>query len=287
MNYTKIYRTLIQKAKSQVRKKNINGEYFEEHHIIPEFMFKNRTRKGPKGHLDGNPDDRSNLVLLTAREHFVAHLLLYKIYNGKRYGAQCGTAIWLFFRNGSDIRADIVNSRKYQFFKEIGRRAISESKRGKIVAVDSVTREMIGTVDKNHPNVLSGKWMHHSTGKHMFINAITGERKYGLVSELGGNPDWNAVSTSGKGSDNNNYSGITNEEIFDEFLLLCNKLGFIPSYKFVKRVYFEKYGKTLPTLNRYRFNGGKELYPKLTEITGFQHSRYQKRCRSLNPRDYI
>ena len=35
------------------------------HHIIPESFFKNRTRKGPPGWLDGNPEDTSNFTFLT------------------------------------------------------------------------------------------------------------------------------------------------------------------------------------------------------------------------------
>ena len=53
------------------------------HHIIPESFFKNRTRKGPPGWLDGNPEDTSNFTVLTGREHFICHWLLTKIYSGE------------------------------------------------------------------------------------------------------------------------------------------------------------------------------------------------------------
>lgn len=43
------------------------NEYSENHHIIP--------------HAEGGSDDTSNKVKLTAREHYIAHLLLAKIYN--------------------------------------------------------------------------------------------------------------------------------------------------------------------------------------------------------------
>lgn len=62
MNYEHHYKTLIQKAKAR----KLIG-YKERHHIIPKSM--------------GGNDQEDNLVDLTAREHFIAHLLLVKIYN--------------------------------------------------------------------------------------------------------------------------------------------------------------------------------------------------------------
>lgn len=70
MNYQKIYNDIITNAKNSNRIKH-SGIYYEEHHIIPQCM-------------NGN-DNSDNLVLLTAREHFICHMLLCRIYpkNGK------------------------------------------------------------------------------------------------------------------------------------------------------------------------------------------------------------
>lgn len=65
MNYEQIYESLMGNRKSLDRVKN-DKTYFESHHIIPRSM--------------GGSDDNSNLVLLTAREHYVAHRLLAKIH---------------------------------------------------------------------------------------------------------------------------------------------------------------------------------------------------------------
>jgi len=79
MDYQKIYKNLILKAKSENRinksyyerkKENFSYVYFENHHIIPKCL--------------GGKDDHQNLVLLTAREHYVAHKLLTYIYKGNR-----------------------------------------------------------------------------------------------------------------------------------------------------------------------------------------------------------
>jgi len=61
MNYPKIYESLISNAQLEKRKKH-TGIYYEKHHIIPRCL--------------GGNDSRENLVLLTAKEHFIAHKLL-------------------------------------------------------------------------------------------------------------------------------------------------------------------------------------------------------------------
>lgn len=61
MNYRQHYDILILRA----RDRNING-YAEKHHILPKCL--------------GGTNSKENIVKLTAREHFVAHLLLVKIY---------------------------------------------------------------------------------------------------------------------------------------------------------------------------------------------------------------
>ena len=64
MNYSLHYEKLINKAKSRKL-----DTYKEIHHIVPKCL--------------GGSDDKNNLVELTAREHFIAHLLLLKIYPNK------------------------------------------------------------------------------------------------------------------------------------------------------------------------------------------------------------
>lgn len=63
MNYQKIYNSLVERGKT--RKLNC---YVESHHIIPRCV--------------GGSDDKTNLVDLTPEEHYLAHLLLVRIYPG-------------------------------------------------------------------------------------------------------------------------------------------------------------------------------------------------------------
>ena len=61
MNYEKIYNQIVNRAKNRILEC-----YTEKHHIIPRCM--------------GGSDDKENLVSLTAREHFLCHHLLVRIY---------------------------------------------------------------------------------------------------------------------------------------------------------------------------------------------------------------
>lgn len=70
MNYIKAYNKLIIKAKLESRKKS-NGIYYEAHHIKPKSF-------GGKG--DCRNTIHPNIVLLTPKEHYIAHLLLVVIY---------------------------------------------------------------------------------------------------------------------------------------------------------------------------------------------------------------
>ena len=62
MNYLHIYWSIIHN-----RLHNKVDGYVEHHHIIPR--------------SEGGNDNKSNIVALTAREHYICHLLLAKIYN--------------------------------------------------------------------------------------------------------------------------------------------------------------------------------------------------------------
>lgn len=77
MNYQKIYDNLIQHAKTQVL-----DEYYEVHHIKPASMCKISKRYGEKDKFvwDIDADIPTNLVKLTPKQHYIAHILLAKLY---------------------------------------------------------------------------------------------------------------------------------------------------------------------------------------------------------------
>jgi hypothetical protein len=62
--YSAIYDKIIQRSKDRTL-----SEYTEKHHILPSSL--------------GGSNDRSNIAVLTAREHFICHLLLTKMTEGE------------------------------------------------------------------------------------------------------------------------------------------------------------------------------------------------------------
>lgn len=66
MDYIRIYKQIIENARNLESQRLVDKTYVEEHHIVPKCM--------------GGLDVDSNLVYLTAREHFICHWLLFKKY---------------------------------------------------------------------------------------------------------------------------------------------------------------------------------------------------------------
>lgn len=196
--YKELYKKLIDTARKENRMKD-QGTYYERHHIVPDFLFKNRKRAGPKGHLDGNPDSAENLILLTFSEHLMAHYYLYEIYKGTRYEYSSGSALQFFFVKATGNHKRQVNLTEVdeKFLKEmehlrlLGNESISKARKGKMPVVDAITREKQGSVPVDHPKVLSGEWIHHSKG----LPSKTKPEK----------------RKSQKGSDNNNYKELTQD----------------------------------------------------------------------------
>ena len=67
MNYKQHYDRLIKTRKLLGRKRK-EGIYYEKHYILPKSC--------------GGTNDENNLVFLTAKEHYIAHLLLIHCYDG-------------------------------------------------------------------------------------------------------------------------------------------------------------------------------------------------------------
>jgi|694.fasta_scaffold144692_2 hypothetical protein len=104
MNYINIYNKLIIKAKSEARKKAA-GIYYEAHHIKP---------KSFGGEGDCRNTNHPNIVLLTPKEHYIAHLLLTKIYPNS---PAMHTALWNMLNTKKNIRY-APSSRTYKLLRE-------------------------------------------------------------------------------------------------------------------------------------------------------------------------
>lgn len=109
MDYKKIYDNLINTRKTRKIDENT---YYETHHIIPKSM--------------GGDNSVDNLIKLTAREHFIAHWLLYRIYRDNRNA-------YSFYL----LSYGIGNNRKR--FSSI---AYSEAKEAKSKAISELNRKI-------------------------------------------------------------------------------------------------------------------------------------------------
>lgn len=101
MNYLKAYNDIIIKAKEEDNNGKRSIGYFEKHHIKPKSL--------------GGLNDESNLVKLTAREHFICHWLLVKIYDiGTEERNKMLCALWRMRSNPTKENERYINARAYE-----------------------------------------------------------------------------------------------------------------------------------------------------------------------------
>lgn len=144
--YTKWYFSIIQNAQLQPRKKN-KDVYFERHHIVPRSL--------------GGNNNKTNLVLLTAKEHYMCHLLLPKMCIDSRHRAKMVYAFMLLSKAGNKFNRNLkYTSRIYERIKTSYMSLISGpncymfglAKRKDIRKKISETRKRLGlSKDSNNP----------------------------------------------------------------------------------------------------------------------------------------
>lgn len=138
MNYQKIYNNLITKRQNEILPENV---YSEKHHIIP--------------HCLGGTDDKSNLVRLTAREHYIAHLLLAKIHN--TFGLYSAV---IYMQTGHiENRKFKFNSRLYQKMRE------EFAKKRKSFKYSSESKQKMSESHKGKKPNLGKKWSEETKRK--------------------------------------------------------------------------------------------------------------------------
>ena len=128
MNYKKHYDLLIEKANKRT---NLEG-YIEKHHIVPKCM--------------GGTNTSENLVKLTAREHYVSHVLLHKTYpknNKLAYAILC-----MFF--GKRKKYLLLSSRDYEKARVLYSKAMS-GKGNPCFGRTGDKHPMYGKFGKDHP----------------------------------------------------------------------------------------------------------------------------------------
>ena len=104
MDYRKIYISIIRnsiKNKKERGVKKKEGNYYEKHHILPKSLFPLWAKR------------KGNITLLTAREHYICHQLLDKIYPG----IGMFMSLWWLANDGQNNYC-VRNSKEYERLKK-------------------------------------------------------------------------------------------------------------------------------------------------------------------------
>lgn len=150
MDSSKLYDKIITKAKSENR---LRGDvYYESHHILPKCL--------------GGTNTKDNLVLLTAKEHFVCHKLLCKIYTTV---PALQFAFWAMCNQKREGRAYRVGSRDYEEAKKNFQKLSSALHLGKVETEETRRK-------KARPGKLNGMFgkKHTQEAKDAVAKANTG-----------------------------------------------------------------------------------------------------------------
>lgn len=104
MNYVNIYEKIINRAMLQNRVKNPH-DGFDRHHILPKSL--------------GGTDDHNNIVLLTAKEHYLAHKLLVRIHTGDNKKKMIYALWWMSKTKMISGNKTRISSRDYEHARKL------------------------------------------------------------------------------------------------------------------------------------------------------------------------
>ena len=133
--YTKWYYSIINAAQLRL----VVDIYSEKHHILPKSL--------------GGENNKSNLVTLTAREHFVCHLLLMRMVEGKDK-QKMALALKMLTRLKDKVK---ITSHTFQYIREESSKAHSAAKKGKPGRIWSTKEKKIKSIaQKGKPTPMLG-----------------------------------------------------------------------------------------------------------------------------------
>ena len=116
--YTSCYYSIVNRAKSRII---ANGTYVEKHHIIPQSL--------------GGDNSTTNLAILTAREHFICHILLTKMTVGRSKYSMIHAAIGM--KRARNYQKRYINSRLYEIIKKEYSAISSQRNKGKTASPET------------------------------------------------------------------------------------------------------------------------------------------------------
>jgi hypothetical protein len=217
--YTQWYYSIIESA----RIRQLVG-YTEQHHIVPDSFFLNRNRKGTRGWIEGNSNDPSNLVRLTAREHLLCHQLL--IYIVSTDSAKAKMIYALNYMVGYRTNSHFVTASLYEKCRKMvsqvrtGRKhspetckKIGESSKGRTPSEESNRKRSEALKGKKQPLELVAKRAAKLKGRIVSeqTRALLSQINMGKVSKLRGIPRSEEVKEKSRQKNKQNYTnGMVN-----------------------------------------------------------------------------
>jgi len=128
--YEKWYSSITNTAKNR----SIDG-YKETHHIVPRSI--------------GGSDDPDNLVDLTAREHFVCHWLLTKMYTGEARGKMINAMYMMRAESPNQKRYESkITARVYETLRKEYSQYISKLNKGRIQPPEEKARQLAAQIGR-------------------------------------------------------------------------------------------------------------------------------------------
>ena len=129
--YSNWYQNIINKANNESRQKK-RGTYYESHHIVPKCL--------------GGNDDPLNLVLLTAREHFICHFLLTKIHDDPKL-------VFALNRMCHDHKGRYINSHLYEIARKAFGKAITDFHKARFAIDPNLTQTISAPLRNLSPEI--------------------------------------------------------------------------------------------------------------------------------------
>lgn len=142
--YTKWYNQITERARNR-----IIDTYTETHHVQPRSL--------------GGTDDASNLVELTAREHFICHWLLTKIHIGDSRNKML-SAFFLMKGNNS-YQNRYINGRAYEILREEYAQYISKMNTGRVQPPEEKAKQ-IAAITGRKRKPFSEEWRQKMSESH-------------------------------------------------------------------------------------------------------------------------
>jgi hypothetical protein len=136
--YTKWYYQLIDNARTRIIPKDV---YQERHHIVPRSL--------------GGKNCKNNIVNLLPREHFIAHLLLTKMFSGQEKFKMWKAYNMMLTENTVDQTRYVPNSRFYELARKLVGAASSNCNKGRVpwnkgITHSDETKQKISTINKGN-----------------------------------------------------------------------------------------------------------------------------------------